>query len=160
MSSLKKFHPYPIINWWYFTNLSFSLLPFSFFISSILIKIFLHLSRVDLTQLRLLCNLQISRANRWRSCKSRSMRGSWMMSRPTWPPLPGMKFAKLAIELYRLFVGYPLCTHRKYLLDIYVTIYLIIFIHLLYFLWLLENSILILERLCLVDPSTAYHIIW
>lgn len=93
-------------------------MPFSFFISSILIKIFLHLSRVDLTQLRLLCNLQISRANRWRSCKSRSMRGSWMMSRPTWPPLPGMKFAKLAIELYRLFVGYPLCTHRKYLLDI------------------------------------------
>lgn len=84
------------------------------------------MSRVDLTQLRLLCNLQISRANSWRSCKSRSMRGSWMMSRPTWPPLPGMKFAKLAIELYRLFVGYPLCTHRKYLLDICDFIYLII----------------------------------
>lgn len=141
----------------YFTNLSFSLLPFSFFISSILIEIFLHLSRVDLTQLRLLCNLQISRANRWRSCK-RLMRGCWMMSRHAWPPPPGMKFAKLAIELYKLFVGYPLCTHRKYLLDICDFIYLIIHSFIIFF--VIVGKLNFLERLCLVDPWTAYPIVW
>lgn len=80
-----------------------------------------------------------------------------MMSRHTWPPPPGMKFAKLAIELYKLFVGYPLRTHRKYLLDIYVTIYLIIHSFIIFF--VIVGKLNLLERLCLVDPSTAYPIV-